>query len=120
MKYKSNVQIYNNHINENFNFFVLQLRYISAIYGTNPIRVTWKNAQNLMNALITKECLAKFSWTGKGRNNKKTKESLKNLNVVHQLIVTALKQIDSSYNNDIYEENMVKHIVKSAYKNEQI
>lgn len=96
----------------------LQLRYLSAIYGTQSLRVTWKNAQNLLHALISKECLAKFSWSGKGKLNKKTKESFKKLNLVHELIVTTLKQLDSSYNKDIYEENMIKHIVKSAYKNE--
>lgn len=102
------------------NLFFLQLRYISAIYGTKQVRVTWKNVQNLVNALISKECLAKFSWTGKGKNNKKTKETFKKFNFVHELIVTALKKLDLSYNTDIYEENMIKHIVKTAYKNEKI
>lgn len=62
--------------------------------------------------------MAKYTWTGKGKNNKKTKEVFENLKYINKLIVTALKKNDSSYSFDVYRNDMTRHISKSAYRHE--
>lgn len=62
--------------------------------------------------------MAKFTWTGKGKNNKKTKEIFSKLNFINELVVTTLKKIDSSYSIDIFKNDMAKHICKNAFRHE--
>lgn len=83
------------------------------------MRVTWKNAKKILDALISKECLANYTWSGKAKQNKKTKNSLRKLNFIHDLIMTALRKLDSTYDFKAYKDDMVKHIVKRAHEHEK-
>lgn len=89
---------------------------MNAVYGTKQQRVNWKHARGLLYALISKECLGNFTWSGKGKRNQKTKHSFRTLDSFHRLFLETLQKIDSSYNHDIYNDNM-KHIFKRTYEN---
>lgn len=83
------------------------------------MRVTWKNTKTLLVSLMTKECLANFTWSGKAKLNQKTKKSLEKLKNIHELIITALKELDPSYDFKAFKNDMVKHIAKRAHEHEK-
>lgn len=62
--------------------------------------------------------MAKFTWSGKGKGNKVTKNSFESLKLIHGLVIDALKKIDAGYNFDLFKADIVSHIAKRAYENE--
>lgn len=113
------VAILNEILNEETTFDEI-LNYLSVIYGTKKRRVTWGMTKKVLLALISDKCLANFTWTGKSATKDIKKMPFKKMNSIHRVVVMALKKIDSSYDNNIFHDDVVKHILKYAYlkKNE--
>lgn len=90
---------------------------MGAIHGTQQLRVNWKNTKRLIDAIIDKGCLSNFTWKGKGKDNKNTKEAFDKLHSIHELLIFVLKTNDKSYNFELFKAGMVKNILSRAYTN---
>lgn len=95
------------------------MNYLSAIHGTQQLRVNWKHTKRVLEALIDNGCLSNFTWSGKGKDNKKTKNSFKELRCIRELLIRVLKTNDQTYDFKLFKEDIVKHIIKRAYENNE-
>lgn len=88
--------------------------HISKIYGSNKQRVSWTMTRRVLEALMDKKCLSEFTWTGKTSIKGLRREPIKNLRLVHDLVIATLDKIDSTYTYTLFKSDMVEHIVKYA------
>lgn len=72
-------------------------------------------AKRVTLALISEECLAQFTWTGKAGKKGIKKNKFNCLKLIHAIIVAALSKLDSSYNLETFKNDMVNHVIKYAY-----
>lgn len=86
---------------------------MTAVYGTCEQRANWSHLRTLTFAIISKECLANFTWTGKSKGEKRN--SFKRLKLIHKLLINAINKFDKSYNQKNFNLHMVNNIIKYAY-----
>lgn len=98
-----------------FSLFPQQIDYVSVIFGTKKRRATWAMAKKILLALISQNCLANFTWTGKSGTKGSRKMAFKQMKSIHRLIVMTLKKVDPSYDEPTFHGEMVNHILKYAY-----
>lgn len=90
---------------------------MSVIFGDKKQRITWEKTRRLVDALIKKECLANFTWIGKSHLKGVKKIPFRSLKQIQRVLVATLNLMDSTYTNDDFKDDMVKHVLKYAYLN---
>lgn len=75
----------------------------------------WIAAKRVFKALISPECLAEFTWTGKGFRGRKSKTSFKPLKRIQSTVYETLKKVDKSYTSDLFRNDLVNSVLKNAY-----
>lgn len=95
-------------------FFIQQLTYLTKIFGTTKQRNIAKAVSKLVDALISPECLSKFTWTGKTSIGKK--EKFKDLTKIHDVVFKATKKVDCSLDFSDFKRIMVDSVMKYAHE----
>lgn len=72
-------------------------------------------AKKILWALVSKDCLRHFTWSGKSGIKGGRKAVFKQLKNLHDVIIAALKKLDENYNSETFKNDMVKHVLKYAY-----
>lgn len=87
------------------------------IFGKEEQRATHTHLKAIVHTLITKECLAHFTWTGRTKTGEK-KRAFKNLQYIRRILIVAIKNFDAMYGDKEFHKQMVDHVLKYAYLGE--
>lgn len=81
-----------------------------AMLGNKP-----KILKKVLYSVIEPSCFANFTWTGKASNGN-TKNAMKDLPKVLQLLHTVVKGSDQSYSYTLFLHHLKEKVIRYAYE----